>query len=153
MIEEGKPAPDFTLLDQDGRDVSLKTLKGKPVVLYFYPRDATPGCTTEACDFRDARAEYESADAVVLGVSPDTAASHKKFAEKFELPFTLLADPEKEVCQAYGVWKEKNMYGKTSMGVERTTIVIDADGVVRRVFPRVKVAGHVAQVMEALKSL
>jgi peroxiredoxin Q/BCP len=153
MIEEGKPAPDFTLPDQHGEDVSLKSFEGKPVVLYFYPRDATPGCTTEACDFRDARAEYEEAGAVVLGVSPDTVASHRKFAEKHGLPFTLLADPEKEVIQAYGVWKEKTMYGKTSMGVERTTVVIDRDGVVRRVFPKVKVAGHVDAVLQALKSL
>jgi peroxiredoxin Q/BCP len=153
MVSEGQSAPDFTLPDQDGNPVSLSGLRGKPVLLYFYPRDATPGCTTEACDFRDARAEYEAAGAVVLGVSPDTVASHRKFADKHGLPFTLLADPDKEVIQAYGVWKEKNMYGKTSMGVERTTVVIDRDGVVRRVFPKVKVAGHVAEVMEALKSL
>lgn len=153
MVSEGHPAPDFTLPDQDGNPVSLSGLKGKPVILYFYPRDATPGCTTEACDFRDSRADYEAAGAVVLGVSPDSVESHRKFAGKHELPFTLLADPEKEVIQAYGVWKEKNMYGKKSMGVERTTVLIDGKGVVRKIFPKVKVAGHVAEVLDALKSL
>ncbi|MEW4566236.1 thioredoxin-dependent thiol peroxidase [Tautonia sp. JC769] len=153
MVPEGQPAPDFSLPDQHGNPVSLSGLRGKPVLLYFYPRDATPGCTTEACDFRDARADYEAAGAVVLGVSPDTVESHRKFAEKHGLPFTLLADPEKEAIQAFGVWKEKTMYGKTSMGVERTTFLIDRDGVVRRVFPKVKVAGHVAAVLQALKAL
>jgi peroxiredoxin Q/BCP len=153
MVSEGQPAPDFSLPDQHGNPVTLSGLRGKPVLLYFYPRDATPGCTTEACDFRDARADYEAAGAVVLGVSPDTVESHRKFAEKYELPFTLLADPEKEAIQSFGVWKEKNMYGKKSMGVERTTFLIDKDGIVRRIFPRVKVAGHVDAVLQALKSL
>jgi peroxiredoxin Q/BCP len=153
MLEEGKPAPGFTLPDQHGKTVSLKTLKGKPVVLYFYPKDDTPGCTKEACAFRDARADYEALGAVVLGVSPDSVESHQKFAEKYGLPFTLLADPDREVIQAFGVWKEKNMYGKKSMGVERTTVVIDGKGVVRKVFPRVKVDGHSDKVLEILKSL
>jgi peroxiredoxin Q/BCP len=153
MVSEGQPAPDFSLPDQHGNPVTLSGLRGKPVLLYFYPRDATPGCTTEACDFRDARADYEAAGAVVLGVSPDTVESHRKFAEKYGLPFTLLADPEKEAIQSFGVWKEKNMYGKKSMGVERTTFLIDKDGIVRRIFPRVKVAGHVDAVLQALKSL
>ncbi|RUL89638.1 thioredoxin-dependent thiol peroxidase [Tautonia sociabilis] len=153
MIEAGTPAPDFSLLDQHGKAVSLKELKGKPVVLYFYPRDATPGCTTEACDFRDAIAEYEKAGAIVLGVSPDGVSSHQKFAGKLGLPFSLLADAEKEVCQRYGVWQEKTLYGKRSMGVVRTTFLIDSDGIVRKVFPKVRVQGHVAEVLEALRSL
>lgn len=152
MVSEGQPAPDFTLPDQGGNPVSLSGLRGKPVLLYFYPRDATPGCTTEACDFRDARADYEAAGAVVIGISPDSVESHRKFAEKHELPFTLLADPEKEAIQAFGVWKEKTLYGKKSMGVERTTVVIDAKGVVRKIFPKVRVDGHVDKVLETLKS-
>jgi peroxiredoxin Q/BCP len=150
MIEAGQPAPDFTLDDQHGKPVTLSTLKGSPVVLYFYPKDDTPGCTKEACAFRDARAEYEKAGATVLGVSPDSVASHDKFARKYELPFTLLADPEKTVCEQYGVWQEKNMYGKKSMGVVRTTFVIDGQGVVRKVFPRVKVDGHSDAVLTAI---
>lgn len=153
MIEEGKPAPDFTLPDQHGNAVSLSAHRGKPVVLYFYPKDDTPGCTKEACAFRDARADYEAAGAVVLGVSPDAVASHKKFAEKYALPFTLLADPEKEAIQAYGVWKEKTLYGKTSMGVERTTVVIDGEGIIRKIFPRVRVDGHSDKVLAVLRSL
>ena len=153
MLEEGKPAPAFALVDQHGKTVALKDFEGKPVVLYFYPKDDTPGCTREACAFRDARADYEAAGAVVLGVSPDTAESHRTFADKYDLPFTLLADPDKEAIAAYGVWKEKNMYGKKSMGVERTTVVIDGDGVVRKVFPRVKVDGHSEKVLEAIRGL
>ena len=153
MVEIGQPAPDFTLPDQDGHEVTLSDQKGKPVVLYFYPRDDTPGCTREACNFRDARAEYEKAGARVIGVSPDNPASHKKFAAKYELPFTLVADTERTVCQAYGVWKEKNLYGKKSMGVERTTFLIDRDGIVRKVFPKVKVDGHSDAVLEAIHSM
>jgi len=153
MLAEGQPAPDFTLPDQDGTPVQLSALVGQPVVLYFYPRDATPGCTTEACDFRDATPDYQSLGVRVLGVSHDTVASHRKFADKHGLPFILLADPEREVIQAYGVWKEKTLYGKKSMGVERTTVVIDAGGVVRRVFPRVRVAGHVGKVLEVVRGL
>jgi peroxiredoxin Q/BCP len=153
MIEPGQPAPDFTLPDQHGRDLRLSDLRGTPVVLYFYPRDNTPGCTTEACAFRDARADYEKAGAKVLGVSPDSVASHLKFAEKFNLPFTLLADTEKAVCQAYGVWQQKTLYGKTSMGVVRSTFVIDPEGIVRHVFPRVKVNGHCDEVLAALQTL
>lgn len=153
MIKEGQAAPDFALLDQDGNTVKLSDLKGQHLVLYFYPRDATPGCTTEACNFRDAMPDYEGLGIRVLGISPDSVASHRKFIDKHGLPFTLLADPEKEVIQTYGIWKEKNMYGKKSMGVERTTVLIDADGVVRRVFPRVKVSGHVQKVLEAVRSL
>ncbi len=153
MVEPGQPAPDFHLSDQHGRPVTLGQLRGTPVVLYFYPKDDTPGCTKEACAFRDARATYEAAGATVIGVSPDSPGSHKKFAEKYNLPFTLAADPEKTVCQSYGVWKEKNMYGKKSMGVERTTFVIDGAGIVRKVFPRVKVDGHSDQVLDTLKGL
>jgi len=153
MLAEGQPAPDFTLPDQDGNTVTLSTLRGAPVVLYFYPKDDTPGCTKEACAFRDARADYEALGAKVIGVSPDSARSHRKFASKYELPFLLLADEEKTVCQHYGVWKEKTMFGKTSMGVERTTVVIDAGGNVRRIFPKVKVDGHSEQVLEALRDL
>jgi thioredoxin-dependent peroxiredoxin len=153
MVEAGQPAPDFRLSDQNGQPVTLAQFRGTPVVLYFYPKDDTPGCTKEACAFRDARASYAAAGAKVIGVSPDNPASHKRFTDKYQLPFTLAADPEKTVCQSYGVWKEKNMYGKKSMGVERTTFVIDGAGVVRKVFSRVKVEGHSDQVLEVLKSL
>lgn len=153
MIEEGKPAPDFTLLDQEGKAVTLSTLKGSPVVLYFYPKDDTPGCTTQACAFRDAEPDYQSVGAKVLGVSPDPVKSKAKFAAKYALNFPVLADTETQVCQLYGVWKEKSMYGKTYLGVERTTVVIDAKGVVRKVFPKVKVPGHAAEVLEAVKAI
>ncbi|HKM53475.1 MAG TPA: thioredoxin-dependent thiol peroxidase [Isosphaeraceae bacterium] len=152
MVEVGKPAPDFTLQDQLGKKVTLSKLKGSPIVLYFYPKDNTPGCTKEACAFRDAFAEYEKLGAKILGVSPDGVESHAKFIEKHELPFTLLADTERKVCEAYGVWKEKNMYGKKSMGVERTSFVIDSKGIVRQVFPRVKVDGHSDAVLTAIKA-
>jgi thioredoxin-dependent peroxiredoxin len=153
MIEEGQPAPDFTLADQEGKSVTLSALQGSPVVLYFYPKDDTPGCTTEACSFRDAETDYQALGAKVLGVSPDTVKSHAKFAAKHQLPFPLLADPETKVCGLFGVWKEKSMYGRTYMGVERTTVLIDAKGVVRKVFPKVKVPGHSDAVLEALKAL
>jgi peroxiredoxin Q/BCP len=153
VLVEGRPAPDFTLPDQEGHAVTLSALRGAPVVLYFYPRDNTPGCTKEACAFRDARAEYEKLGAKVLGVSPDSVASHRKFAEKHGLPFALLADPEHQVCERYGVWKEKILYGKKVMGVERTTVVIDRNGNVRKIFPKVKVEGHAAAVLDALRGL
>lgn len=153
MIEAGQAAPDFTLADQNGQEVTLSRFRGKPVVLYFYPRDATPGCTTEACAFRDARADLERAGAKVIGVSPDGVKSHQKFATKYELPFTLAADVDKKVCELYGVWQEKTMYGKKSMGVVRSTFVIDAKGTVRHVFPKVKVDGHSDAVLEALNTL
>ncbi|MDR3622240.1 MAG: thioredoxin-dependent thiol peroxidase [Paludisphaera borealis] len=152
MLEPGQPAPDFTLPDQDGKEVTLSKLKGSPVVLYFYPKDDTSGCTKEACDFRDGFADYEKAGAKILGVSPDPVKSHAKFAGKYELPFTLLADVEKAVSQAYDVWKEKSMYGRKYMGIERTTFVIDARGIVSRVFPKVKVTGHSEAVLEAVKA-
>lgn len=152
MVEPGQPAPDFTLPNQHGENVTLSELKGAPVVLYFYPRDDTPGCTREACAFRDARTQYEEAGAHVIGVSPDTPQSHQKFAQKYDLPFTLVSDPEHQVCEQYGVWKEKNLYGKKSMGVERSTFVIDRDGIVRKVFRRVKVDGHSDAVLEAIEA-
>jgi peroxiredoxin Q/BCP len=150
---EGQAAPDFTLNDQHGDPIRLSDFQGKPVVLYFYPKDDTPGCTKEACAFQDARAEYEKVGAKVIGVSPDSVASHAKFANKYSLDFTLVADTEKSVCQAYQVWKEKNMYGKKSMGVERTTFVIDKQGKIAKVFPKVKVDGHADAVLTLIKSL
>ncbi len=153
MVEIDKPAPDFKLEDQNGSLVQLAKLKGKPVVLYFYPKDDTPGCTKEACAFRDARAEYEKAGAHVVGVSPDSVVSHKKFADKYELPFTLVADVDRKVCELYDVWKEKNMYGKKSMGVVRTTFLIDSKGIVRKIYPRVKVDGHSEAILEIIPTL
>ena len=149
-VIEGRPAPDFTLTSDAGESVSLSSLQGTPVVLYFYPKDDTPGCTAQACGIRDAWAQFEAAGAVVLGVSPDGEASHAKFREKYDLPFTLLADTDHEVADAYGVWGEKSMYGKTYMGVDRSTFVIDADGNVAKVFRQVKPAEHADQVLEAL---
>jgi peroxiredoxin Q/BCP len=151
MVEEGKKAPDFTLPDQDGKKVKLSDFKGKYVVLYFYPKDDTSGCTKEACNFRDTFPKFKSVDAVILGVSPDSVSSHKKFAEKYNLPFRLLADEDKKVVEKYGVWKEKSMYGKKYMGVERTTFIIDPDGKIKKIFPKVKVDNHHNEVLEALK--
>src|SRR5919204_3935560 len=128
MVEEGKPAPDFELTSDSGDRVKLSDLHGKPVVLYFYPKDDTPGCTTQACGIRDVYSDFRERGAVVLGVSPDDEASHAKFKEKYSLPFTLLADPDHEVAEEYGVWVEKTNYGKKSMGIERSTVVIDAEG-------------------------
>jgi len=150
MVSEGSPAPDFDLAGDTGEHVKLSDLRGKPVVLYFYPKDDTPGCTTEACEFRDAYDRFREQGVEILGVSPDTEASHQKFKSKYELPFTLLADPEHEVAEAYGVWKEKRNYGKTYHGVERSTFVIDAEGKVARAMRGIKAAGHAAQVLETL---
>lgn len=152
MIELGKKAPAFSLNDQDGKKVSLKILLGKKVVLYFYPKDNTSGCTKEACSFNEYLPHFLGIDAVVLGVSPDSSASHKKFVDKYNLNFTLLSDEEKKVVEAYGVWKEKSMYGRKYMGVERTTFIIDENGKVKYIFPKVKVEGHTEKVLEALKS-
>ena len=151
MVEEGKPAPAFALPSDSGETVSLESLRGKPVVLYFYPKDDTPGCTAQACGIRDAWGEFEQAGAVVLGVSPDGEASHAKFKQKYGLPFTLLADEDHALAEAYGVWGEKTFAGKTYMGVERSTFVIDADGNVANVFRKVKPAEHTGQVLEALR--
>jgi thioredoxin-dependent peroxiredoxin len=150
MVETGQEAPDFTLRNQDDEEVTLSKLRGQPVVLYFYPRADTPGCTTQACGVRDHAADYESAKAVVLGVSPDTVAKVKRFHEKQSLNFDLLADPEHEVADTYGVWVEKSMYGKKYWGNERTTFVIDADGVVTHVLRKVKPAQHDELVLAAL---
>jgi peroxiredoxin Q/BCP len=150
LIEEGRPAPDFTLTSDAGEDVSLSSLKGTPVVLYFYPKDDTPGCTTQACGIRDAWGEFERRGAAVFGVSPDGEASHVKFKEKFDLPFTLLADTDHSTAEAYGVWVEKTNYGKKYMGVERSTFVIDADGNVAKVMRKVKPETHADDVLAAL---
>ena len=149
-LEPGRLAPDFTLLDQDGAPVKLSGFKGKRVVVFFYPKAMTPGCTQESCDFRDEIAAFKRKKVVVLGVSKDTPAAQKKFQEKYQLPFPLLADPELTVHKAWGVWGEKVMYGKKIMGTIRTTVVVGADGKVEQVFQKVKVTGHVASVLEAL---
>ncbi|MFW5876577.1 MAG: thioredoxin-dependent thiol peroxidase [Myxococcota bacterium] len=149
-LEPGKKAPAFTLPSSEGGKVALKDLAGKWVVLYFYPKDDTPGCTTEAQGFRDARAELDEREAVVLGVSKDSIDSHCKFRDKHDLNFQLLSDPEGKVLEKYGAWGEKNMYGRKSVGVIRTTVLIDPQGKVARVWPRVRVKGHVEQVLSAL---
>jgi peroxiredoxin Q/BCP len=152
-IEEGNRAPDFMLPTHDGAKLKLSSLRGAPIVLYFYPKDDTPGCTREACGFRDAKAKFAKHQAVVLGVSPDSAASHAKFRTKYKLPFALLADEKHAVAEKYGAWREKNMYGKKSMGIARSTFVIDAAGTVVKVFKAVKPDGHDEQVLEVLKGL
>jgi len=153
VIKEGQKAPGFSLPSSEGGEVSLRSLKGKRVVLYFYPKDDTPGCTREACAFRDAKAAIRRTGAVVLGVSPDSLATHDKFSAKYKLNFPLLSDPDKAVAKKYGAFGEKLMYGKKVVGMIRSTFVIDAAGVVRRVFPRVRVDGHDVKVLEALQEL
>jgi peroxiredoxin Q/BCP len=156
MLEEGDTPPDFTLsgIDGEGQEVQvrLSDLKDDPVVLYFYPKDDTPGCTTQACGIRDAWPSFDQTDAHVFGVSPDDLASHRKFSDKYDLPFTLLADPDHTVAEDYGVWKEKKMFGRTHWGVERSTFVI-ADGKVAKVFRRVRPKEHAEQVLETLAAL
>lgn len=147
---EGWPAPNFTLRADDGHDVTLSDLRGSPIVLYFYPKDDTPGCTTQACGIRDAWGDFERAGAVVLGVSPDDERSHVRFKEKYGLPFTLLADTDHATAEAYGVWVEKTSFGKTSLGVERSTFVIDAEGTVAKVMRKVKPDTHADDVLAAL---
>ena len=149
-IAEGIPAPDFTLPTDAGDTLTLSSLRGQWVVLFAYPKDDTSGCTVEACEFRDALPHFDASKAVILGISPDSVVSHVKFKAKFELPYTLLADEEKTVLQAYDVWKEKSMYGKKYMGVERTTFLIDPAGQIAKVFTKVKPAGHAAEVMAAI---
>jgi len=153
MVEEGHKAPAITLKDQDDVKISLNELIGKNVVLYFYPKDNTSGCTKEACDFRDDFPNFGKLNAVILGVSPDSVESHKKFATKYKLPFSLLSDEKKEVIEKYGVWKEKSMYGRKYMGVERSTFIIDKNGIVKKIFRKVKVADHSREVTEVLKAL
>jgi len=149
-ILEGTPAPDFTLPTDTGDTLTLSSLRGQWVVLFAYPKDDTSGCTIEACEFRDALPRFDASKAVILGLSPDSVNSHVKFKAKFELPYTLLADEEKTVLQAYDVWKEKSMYGKKYMGVERTTFLIDPKGRIAKVFAKVKPAGHAAEVIAAI---
>jgi peroxiredoxin Q/BCP len=153
MVVEGKPAPDFALESDAGETVRLSELQGKPVVLYFYPKDDTPGCTAQACGIRDAYGEFERAGAVVLGVSPDKVKSHVKFKEKYDLPFTLLADPEHELAETYGVWGEKKYMGRTYMGVNRSTFVIAPDGTVAKAMHGVKPATHADDVLAILAEL
>ena len=151
LLEVGTKAPDFTLPDKDGQNVSLSDFAGKKVVLYFYPKDNTPGCTRQACAFAGAYEAFRTLDAVVIGVSKDSAASHRKFAEKYNLPFLLLSDPELTVLQAYGVWQEKKLYGKVSMGVVRSTYVIDRDGVIEKVMPKVKPDTNAGEILDYLR--
>jgi thioredoxin-dependent peroxiredoxin len=148
VIEEGKPAPDFELQNDRGDTVRLSDFRGKRVVLYFYPKDDTPGCTTEACEFRDAYDTYREQGIEILGVSPDDVASHDKFRAKYELPFTLLADPGHATAEAYGVWGERTSYGKTSFGINRSTFLIDEDGKIARAMLGIRPAGHAAAVLE-----
>lgn len=150
MVREGDPAPDFELTSDDGTAVRLSDFRGRPVVLFFYPKDDTPGCTKEACGFRDAYAEYEERGAVLLGISPDGEASHARFKAKYSLPFTLLSDPDKLAASAYDVWREKTMYGKKRMGILRSTFVIAPDGTVAKALYGVKPEGHAKQVLAAL---
>jgi thioredoxin-dependent peroxiredoxin len=153
MIAEHTVAPHFTVATDDGTELTLSSLLGRNVVLYFYPKDDTPGCTVEACELRDAFPRFSKSNAVILGVSPDTVASHQKFKKKFELPFTLLADTDHAIAEAYGVWVEKSMYGKKYWGVQRATFVIDKKGTVAKVYPKVKPEGHAAEVEAELKQI
>ncbi len=153
MLQVGKRAPAFNLESDSGKKVSLTSLRGKRVVLYFYPKDDTPGCTQESCDFRDNLSRVEAQGAVVFGVSKDSVSSHQKFKEKFSLSFPLLSDPSHAMLEKYGVWKEKKLYGRSYMGVERTTVIIDERGKVAHIFPKVKVTGHVENVIESLRAL
>lgn len=153
MLEISKSAPDFTLPQTGGDDVSLTGLIGKPVVLFFYPRDDTPGCTKESIGFSENRSAFDAAGAHVFGISKDSMASHDKFRAKHDLNIPLLSDEHGNVCEDYGVWKEKSMYGKSFMGIERTTVLIAADGTVARIWPKVKVPGHVDEVLEAVRAL
>ena len=151
-IKEGNKAPDFTALDQDGKKVKLSSFRDKKnIVLYFYPKDMTPGCTTQACGFRDQQKSFKST--VILGVSIDSQERHQKFIEKYDLPFPLLADVDKKVVQKYGVWQEKKLYGKTFMGIVRSTFIIDKTGTIRKIFVKVKVKNHIEEVLNALKEL
>ena len=149
MLKEGTTAPAFKTTDQNGESVSLKDLRGQKVVLYFYPKDDTPGCTKEACSFRDAYSKFKKKDITVLGISPDKEAAHKKFVTKYQLPFTLLADTDHSIAEAYGVWGEKKFMGRTYLGVHRTTFLIDEKGKIRKIFEKVKPEDHASEVLEA----
>lgn len=152
MIQENSPAPDFTLDDHEGKSFTLSSLRGKQVILYFYPKDDTPGCTKEACSLRDGLSDLADHNAVVIGVSPDTPESHQRFRSKYSLPFSLLCDPEHRVLEAYGAWGEKNLYGKISTGVLRSTVIIDAEGIIRRIIRKVDTEDHAQQVLPFLKN-
>ena len=152
MVKEENKAPDFSGKNQDGKPIKLSSFRGKKkVVLYFYPKDMTPGCTTEACDFRDQFKEFKNT--IILGVSVDSPERHRKFIDKYNLPFELIADENKKICTKYGVWQEKKLYGKTFMGIVRSTFVIDKAGTVKRILPKVKVKDHVEEVVEILKNI
>ena len=153
MLKQGSVAPEFTLPDQEGKIHSLKNYQGKWIVLYFYPKDMTPGCTTEACNFRDDFPAFEGAGAVIMGVSKDSVTRHEKFAQKYELPFLLLSDESGDVCTAYDVWKQKSLYGKSFMGIIRSTYLINPEGKIARVYPKVKVNEHAEEVLADLKLL
>jgi peroxiredoxin Q/BCP len=152
-VEEGSKAPDFTAATDGGGTLTLSGLRGKTVILYFYPKDDTPGCTKEACGFRDSLPDFSKAKAVVIGVSKDSAARHDKFKAKHDLPFTLVADADGTICEKYGTWIEKSLYGRKYMGIDRATFLIDKSGIVRKVWHKVKVAGHVEEVLAAARSL
>jgi peroxiredoxin Q/BCP len=153
VLKEGEPAPSIHVDDDQGQPFTLAALKGKNVVLYFYPKADTPGCTKEACEFRDNSKKFTKADTVIVGVSPDKAAAQSKFKDKFDLPFTLLADVDHQVAEAYGTWVEKSMYGRNYMGVERSTFLIGKDGKIRKIFRKVKAVGHAEEVYQALQSV
>ena len=152
MVKEGNKAPDFSGKNQDGKLVKLSSFKTKKnIVLYFYPKDMTPGCTTEACDFRDRFKKFKNT--IILGVNADSTERHQKFIDKYDLPFELIADESKKICEKYGVWQEKKLYGKKFMGIVRTTFIIDKNGVIKKIIPKVKVKGHVDEVLEILKEI
>lgn len=153
MLDVGQSAPDFTAATDGAGEITLSALRGKKVVLYFYPKDDTPGCTTEACGFRDALPDFSGIDAEIIGVSRDSVARHDKFKAKYELPFALAADEDGTICEAYGTWVEKVNYGRTYMGIERATFLIDAEGIVRRIWRKVKVKGHVEDVLAAAREI
>lgn len=152
-LEVGSPAPDFKLPTDGNGEISLSSLRGKKVVLYFYPKDSTPGCTTQAKGFRDERAAFEAENCVIIGASKDTVKRHDNFKTKQELNFPLVSDAESDLCETYGVWQEKKMYGKTFMGIVRTTFLIDENGIIKKIWPKVKVKDHIAEVLEAVKTL
>jgi len=152
-VNEGDKAPEFSMPTDSGGTISLKDLKGRPIVLYFYPKDSTPGCTKEACAFRDLMPDFSKVDAEIIGVSKDTVKRHENFKAKNELPFTLASDEDGEVCETYGVWAEKSMYGRKFMGIERTTFLIDGKGRVRKVWRKVKVPGHAEEVLDVTRTL
>jgi thioredoxin-dependent peroxiredoxin len=147
MLKEGDKAPTFTLPSDEEKELSLKDFAGKPVVIYFYPKDMTPGCTQQACDFRDSFSQFKKKKVTVLGISRDAVTKHQTFKEKYTLPFILLSDEKGKVCQEYGVWKEKSLYGRKFMGIERTTFIVGANGKILKIYPKVKVKGHVEEVL------